>query len=270
MAERTCNSGVYRIVNLENGKSYVGSTTDFDKRWSTHRRALARGKHGNRYLQAAVDLHGAAAFHFYVLEFVPCFTDLVSREQHYIDLYAPEYNLRILAGSQLGMKHTPETLEKIRQASLQQRHSPETLAKMSAAQKKRANRPWNKALMRDQMSLFRKMGVVVAPPDSPEKRAKTAERNRQRVWTQEQRDVVSRRRRGVKASEEARRKMRENSSHHPNPPGHVQHMIEVKRSIGYLPEWSEATSRAQKRRYAEGKGSARGPGGRFVKRNEGE
>jgi hypothetical protein len=39
---------------------------------------------------------------------------LLEREQYYIDLYKPEYNICKIAGSMLGFRHSPETLLKLK------------------------------------------------------------------------------------------------------------------------------------------------------------
>jgi len=39
---------------------------------------------------------------------------LIEREQYYIDLLSPEYNLLLVAGSSLGKKHSEATIAKIR------------------------------------------------------------------------------------------------------------------------------------------------------------
>ena len=54
-------AGVYQIVNLANGKRYVGSARKFRQRWAEHRSMLARGVHHNaspesRANQAAAQL----------------------------------------------------------------------------------------------------------------------------------------------------------------------------------------------------------------------
>lgn len=40
--------------------------------------------------------------------------DTLKREQYYMDLLKPEYNIVKIAGSTLGYKHTSESLEKMR------------------------------------------------------------------------------------------------------------------------------------------------------------
>ena len=45
-------AGVYKIINLHNGKWYVGSTsTRLRRRFITHRRRLLKNSHSNAHLQ---------------------------------------------------------------------------------------------------------------------------------------------------------------------------------------------------------------------------
>jgi hypothetical protein len=49
-----------------------------------------------------------------ILEY--CEADIsIEREQYYIDLLKPDYNILIIAGSSKGYKHTKEALQKIRE-----------------------------------------------------------------------------------------------------------------------------------------------------------
>jgi len=66
--------------------------------------------------------------------------DLIKREQYYIDLLKPEYNILQKAGSSLGFKHSEETLTKMSTAQVGakntifgKKHSEETRAKMSSS-----------------------------------------------------------------------------------------------------------------------------------------
>jgi hypothetical protein len=57
------NTGVYQIINLTNGKRYIGSAANkrgFDQRWSIHRTLLFQGKHHSSKLQNAWNKYGAA------------------------------------------------------------------------------------------------------------------------------------------------------------------------------------------------------------------
>jgi group I intron endonuclease len=100
-------SGIYEIVNLVNGKRYVGSALNFRQRWHGHRSRLNQGRHHSKYLQASWTKYGEDAFVFRVIEH--CGRDvLLEREQHHIDLGC-EYNVSRTAGSPLGVKHSDET-----------------------------------------------------------------------------------------------------------------------------------------------------------------
>ena len=164
--------GIYLITNTANGKIYVGSSVDLDKRWYMHQNRLAAGSHRNSHLQRAWEKYGAAAFTFSVLELTEreC---LIEREQFWIDKLCTSdevsYNIcRVAANTRLGVKVSEETRQRMSESTKGQRHSEETRAKMSAAK------------------TGRKM-----PPRS-----------------QEHRDKIGAARRGRKASEETRAKMR--------------------------------------------------------------
>lgn len=74
--------------------------------------------------------HGYSKFKLEILEY--CDQDsAVEREQYYIDLLNPEYNILKVAGSLFGYKHTPESLEKMREIALNR--SDETKAKLREA-----------------------------------------------------------------------------------------------------------------------------------------
>jgi hypothetical protein len=56
---------------------------------------------------------------------------LLQREQHYLNLFKPKYNLNPTAGSPLGRKHTKETI--MREIRLGKKISEETRAKIAKA-----------------------------------------------------------------------------------------------------------------------------------------
>jgi len=63
-------SYIYQILNKVNGKYYIGSTNDFNKRKSSHLSKLYKGKHNNIYLQRAWDKYGLENFEFIILKIV--------------------------------------------------------------------------------------------------------------------------------------------------------------------------------------------------------
>ena len=112
-------SGIYRIINLVTGKSYIGSSAHVVKRWKDHKRFLKSAYHPNPKLQSSFDKHGESAFVAIIIEAVPE-DRLIEREQHYLDsLEAVKkgYNLADQAGSPMrGRKHSEETKARVSQA----------------------------------------------------------------------------------------------------------------------------------------------------------
>lgn len=123
-------SGIYKITCLIPMKIYIGSAINLCKRNYEHFRLLSQKKHPNRYLQRAWNKYGEDAFIFEVLELVLPIS-LTAREQYWFHklkpLHPKGFNIMTEAGSQLGMKHTPETIEKLRQLSTGRKHTPETI-----------------------------------------------------------------------------------------------------------------------------------------------
>jgi group I intron endonuclease len=106
----TC--GIYRILNLANGKSYVGSSVNIEQRWKLHRVSLHRGIHHSRYLQHSFKKYGETAFEFEVL--ITCDPDyLLFYEQQFLDQLQPEYNTYKIAGSSKGATWSLDTRLKV-------------------------------------------------------------------------------------------------------------------------------------------------------------
>lgn len=91
--------GIYKILNTENGKFYIGSTTmKVYKRIQHHYEMLKVNKHKNSHLQNAWNLYGEKCFQFIVEENLEK-QDCLKREQELIDLSSFEnlYNINPLA-----------------------------------------------------------------------------------------------------------------------------------------------------------------------------
>lgn len=131
------SSGIYKILNKINGKFYIGSAIDIKVRWYQHRWYLNNGKHHNLYLQRAWNLN-SNDFDFIILEICE---NIREREQHWINILNPEYNLTKTVGSLLGYKHSEETKRlmserrKGNQFNKGKHHSEETKKKISEGNK---------------------------------------------------------------------------------------------------------------------------------------
>lgn len=81
---------IYKILNTQNNKVYIGSTNLFNRRMQKHRYELKHGKHSNLYLQNSYNLYGIDSFEVYIEQQfdVPIpMTELHKIEQTYIDKY---------------------------------------------------------------------------------------------------------------------------------------------------------------------------------------
>ncbi len=100
---RNTECGVYQIRNIINGKRYIGSAVDLDRRWNEHVNRLNRSGHHNKYLQNAWNKYGSSSFVFEVIELCPI-DQRFYIEQDFIDDLHPEYNGRDIADGGNGMK----------------------------------------------------------------------------------------------------------------------------------------------------------------------
>jgi len=134
--------GIYRIINIKNGKFYIGSSINITKRWYDHKRTLRKGIHDNDYLQKSWNKYGENNFEFNIIEIIENVTDLLIREQYHLDVMKPfdkdkTYNICGFANNMLGFKHSDETkmkLSKIHKGNkynLGNKHSDETKKMMS-------------------------------------------------------------------------------------------------------------------------------------------
>lgn len=109
--------GIYKIVNKINGKFYIGSTTRLNIRKHEHNSEMKLSK-SNSIINKAVRKYGKDNLQFEVIEsFI--FQEwaskeyiaelLESREQYYVDLLNPPYNIRKKdITKSIGVKASPE------------------------------------------------------------------------------------------------------------------------------------------------------------------
>jgi group I intron endonuclease len=109
-SENKGKTGIYRWVNNVNGKSYIGSALDLNKRLRYYYSYshLISHKNKNMLINKALLKYGYSRFSLEVLEYCDK-EQLILREQFYIDNIKPEYNLSPTAGSSLGLKRSEET-----------------------------------------------------------------------------------------------------------------------------------------------------------------
>jgi hypothetical protein len=143
-------TGIYQLVNLINGKSYVGSSVNLNRRLNEYLNPLYLNrnlKKGNSAIINALLKYGYINFGIKILEFIefePKFSKserksiILSKEQYFIDLIKPEYNINLTAGSNFGRVYSEEVKRK-----------------MSLAKKGKTGNKKNAILSDDTRALFR-------------------------------------------------------------------------------------------------------------------
>lgn len=112
--ENRGKSGIYYWKNKITGKLYVGSAVNLTRRLNEYFNPKALEKSlltKNSKIYSSLLKNGYENFSLGILEYCEL-SLLINREQYYIDLLNPEYNILKVAGSMLGFKHSPETLLK--------------------------------------------------------------------------------------------------------------------------------------------------------------
>jgi len=105
-------SGIYLWLNNQNDKYYIGSAVNLKDRLYAYYNTQ-RLINDNYRIQRAIIKYTHSKFTLYILEYCNI-KDLIEREQYYLDLLTPPYNILLTAGSRLGKGHSEEALEKMR------------------------------------------------------------------------------------------------------------------------------------------------------------
>lgn len=128
VAENKGKSGVYRLINLTNDSIYVGSSSDLGRRFTSYYSFMYIDAQKTSLICKALLKYGYSKFSLEVIEYCPV-EKLLEREQYYIDMLKPRYNILQVAGcSSLGYRHTKETLAKFKA----RKHTKETIEKFKA------------------------------------------------------------------------------------------------------------------------------------------
>lgn len=111
LSDNKNKSGIYKWVNNINDKCYVGSSIYLYKRLSKYYSInflTEEVSTGSSTIYKALLKYGHSNFRLDIIEY--CDKEfLIKREQYYIDLLKPEYNILKVAGSRLGSKQSLTT-----------------------------------------------------------------------------------------------------------------------------------------------------------------
>lgn len=152
-------SGVYVIENLVNGKYYIGSSKNLGARKVSHFGDLKRKNHHCPPLQFAYNKYGRKAFKFFVLEFCDE-KDKFKKEQNWLDVFFESdecYNTLKDAEHPkptLHKKWTTEEKNNLKKALLSRnfKHSPETVEKMRQRMSDPLKNPMSNPLYRQKIA----------------------------------------------------------------------------------------------------------------------
>jgi len=212
------NSGVYILRNLQNGKVYIGSAININRRKQEHFKTLRRGIHSNIHLQRAWEKYGECSFEWKVL--IHCgIDDLLHYEQRAMEIYKEAnrklYNISPTAGSTLGIKHSRESRINMSKGQRGRKHSLETRAKLSLAGrgKKKSSEhilkmsAANKGHRPSQTTIDASVAVRKGKKLSPEHKAKLSKALKGKNFTPEHRYNLAMAQIGRKCSLETRAKI---------------------------------------------------------------
>lgn len=143
-------SGIYKIINIRNGKFYLGSSKNLSQRKKKHIYELNKGTHHSSYLQNAYNKYGAENFKFTIIEYVEE-NRLLEVEQQYLDELKPYledigYNMSEKATNCVltGQDHWTYGLPTEKHHWYGKHHTEETKKKISESQKGELNHMYGK------------------------------------------------------------------------------------------------------------------------------
>lgn len=114
--------GVYKWINTKTGDFYIGSSVNLHKRLVNYfNLKYIEGYKNKSIIYSSLLKNGYKSFNLEVIEYCDK-TDLIEKEQYYIDLLKPKYNILNLAGSSLGFKHKEETRKLISINNTKEKH----------------------------------------------------------------------------------------------------------------------------------------------------
>lgn len=132
--------GIYQFRQLSTGKKYIGSTNNFKKRKWTHLDHIKKRIHKNPHLLSAWLKYGSDDFEFSILEIIENESELIAREQWYLDNvidFEFDFNISKMADRPPLQKCSDEARARMSRAGMGRIFSPETKQKIADANRGR-------------------------------------------------------------------------------------------------------------------------------------
>ena len=137
-------SGIYKIVHIESGKTYIGQSDDLERRLDAHRNWFMNPKRIiNRHLYNYAKKYPIEAFSFEIIEHCDK-KNLDERELHWYSIYKDNtFNVRLDPVTNRGIKRTDEFCAMNSQIQKKRFADPINLAKHKEMIRKRSlNKKW--------------------------------------------------------------------------------------------------------------------------------
>ena len=112
LEENKGKSGIYLFRNLNNKKISIGYSTDLRRRFKEYFNINHLLRNKDLVICVALAKYGYSGFYLEIIEYCDK-ADLLEREQYYLDLLNPDYNILKIAGSLAGFKHSDKTKNKL-------------------------------------------------------------------------------------------------------------------------------------------------------------
>ena len=115
--------GVYQFINLLTGESYVGSSTNLNRRLRQYYNYsfISSPARGKSIIFSSILNNGYSNFSLIILEYCKI-EDTIIREQFYLDVINPTMNILRIAANSLGFKHSEEVKELMRINNMKDRN----------------------------------------------------------------------------------------------------------------------------------------------------
>ena len=198
------DSSIYKITHIASGRFYIGSAVNTKSRWVRHEQQLKRNQHHSKYLQRLYNKYGHESIKFEVIEY--CDKEkLLEREQHYLDTLNPVLNGHKVAGSPLGHKWSDEAKKrhsemlKGRKVSFSDQGKANIIKAAKRPKTDQTKKKMSEAAKRRDMAHLR----------TPEAINKVAEKHRGMKRSDETRKRISESKKGTKMPEQSVIAMRE-------------------------------------------------------------
>jgi len=112
LKENRGKSGIYMLTNKLTNDMYIGQSADISKRFKNYFNLSYIKSKNSFIISRALIKYGYSNFSVTILEYSDK-SELIIKEQYYLNKLNPQYNILKIAGSSRGFKHSEETKLKI-------------------------------------------------------------------------------------------------------------------------------------------------------------